>query len=511
MFTPSGISPVLTDRYHIQKGWLMLNRDVTFALKGKKIDDSNGAYNLIRFKQHFLTDQEIRAYQTVRHGPQSITLGQASIFLPYCSTAASIDALCPRGLSFRIWLLQVLRSSHERVTMKTFDVAVLGLGTMGSFACLEFARRGLRVVGFDRFAPPHQLGSHSGDTRVFRTAYAEHPDYVPLAQRAGDLWDQHSLDSGRTLLHRTGMLSAGPPAGDLITGIRVSTKAHDLKVEELQAAEIHRRWPAFALPGDWVGMFEPGAGWVDVNASIECSRIAAESLGVRVFLNTPVAGWHPRNGRILVETAQETVEVEHLIITAGAWASDLLSGLQLPLSVRRKVLAWIDPASPDLFETGRFPVFAIADRFFYGFPDKGQGVKLAIHWEEAPVVPDLSQPVASPVEEDLAPIVQMALTYLPGIANGLADGLSRMRRAVTCLYTMTPDEHFIIDRHPMHENVWLAAGFSGHGFKFAPAIAEALAELSLEGKTKLPIDFLRIGRRFDARSTKANLIEPDRL
>jgi glycine/D-amino acid oxidase-like deaminating enzyme len=148
--------------------------------------------------------------------------------------------------------------------------------------------------------------------------------------------------------------------------------------------------------------------------------------------------------------------------------------LRLPLSVRRKTLAWLNPEAPERFEPGRFPGFAFADRFFYGFPNSaGHGVKLAIHWGEGLAVVDPSLPVAPPGQDDLVPIVHLASQYLLGLTSGLADGLSRVQRAVTCLYTMTPDEHFIIDRHPSIENVWLAAGFSGHGFKFAPAIRSA--------------------------------------
>jgi sarcosine oxidase len=301
------------------------------------------------------------------------------------------------------------------------------------------------------------------------------------------------------------MLSAGPSASNLIAGIGASARAHHLAVEELSAREIRSRYPAFALPEDWVGIFEPTAGWLDVNASLECALKAAGQRGAQVFQNAAVTSWRQRGGRILVETANETVEADRMVITAGAWAGALLGDLRLPLSVRRKTLAWFDPEAPERFEPGRFPVFAIADRFFYGFPNiAGHGVKLAIHWGEEGAVLDPSLPVAPPGEDDLRPIVHLASQYLPGLTTGLADGMSRVRRAVTCLYTMTPDEHFIIDSHPSIENVWLAAGFSGHGFKFAPAIAEALADLCSEGSTTAPIDFLRISRRFGASAPMVN-------
>ncbi len=387
--------------------------------------------------------------------------------------------------------------------MRTFDAAVLGLGTMGSFVAWELARRGLKVAGFDRFGPPHNRGSHSGDTRVFRIAYAEHPDYVPLAQRAGTLWDEHSLAFHKPLLTRTGMLSMGPPEGDLLAGIRASAGLHRIPIEELSCNQIADRFPAFRVPDSWSGIFEPSAGWVDVNAAIEGALEAAERHGATIFRDSPVTRWHEKSGRILIETGAETFEVDRVVITAGAWASSLLRDLNLPLQVQRKVLVWIDPAAPEAYQPDQFPVFAIADRFFYGFPNiGGHGVKLAIHWETGSEMMDLSLPGSEPTNQDIVPVAELALHYLRGFGETVPDALTRVRRAATCLYTMTPDEHFIVDRHPTIDLVWIAAGFSGHGFKFAPAIAEALADLCTQGETRLPIDFLRIQGRFN-RSPKS--------
>jgi sarcosine oxidase len=179
--------------------------------------------------------------------------------------------------------------------------------------------------------------------------------------------------------------------------------------------------------------------------------------------------------------------------------SALLRDLQLPLTIERKVLTWIEPRDPRMFAPEVFPVFTMADDFFYGFPNiSNEGVKLAIHWRREQVIDDPFAPVRPASDEDFGPVVRMANRYLPALTDPLPDGLSRVRRGATCLYTMTPDEHFIVDRHPERENVWFAAGFSGHGFKFAPAIGEALADLCTEGKTALPIEFLRIGKRFVA-------------
>jgi monomeric sarcosine oxidase len=371
--------------------------------------------------------------------------------------------------------------------VQSFDIAVLGLGTMGSFTCLELARRGARVIGIDQFDPPHTQGSHSGDTRVFRTAYAEHPDYVPLAIRAGDLWDRLGADFGKPLLTRSGMLTLGPPSGELISGIRKSASLHNLKVEALSGDEIRRRYPAFSPPDDYVGEFESAAGWVDVNASITEAIKAARQSGAEILTNMAVKGWCEHLGRIVVETAAGPIEATKLVVAAGAWTASILRDLNLPLTIRRKVLVWIDPAHPELFAPNSFPVFAIADRFFYGFPNiSGDGVKLAIHWEDAPKLQNVNQPVAPADDSDIAPVLDLVARYLPALVQSPSDARLRVKRTATCLYTMTPDEHFIVDRHPTLENVFIAAGFSGHGFKFAPAIAELLADFCTTGLVKTP-------------------------
>ena len=227
--------------------------------------------------------------------------------------------------------------------MTTFDVAVIGAGTMGSFACCELARRGARVIGFDRFTPPHGQGSHSGDTRVFRIAYAEHPDYVPLALRAGDLWDQYAAIGNVKLLHRSGMLSIGPPEGDLITGILRSSAIHGLEAIPFTPAEIRRMFPAFAPDESHVGILEPKAGWIDSNAAIETAQRLARLQGATLLLDDPVLQWSRQGSHFEVTTASSVVAAEKLVITAGAWTAQLLQEMDLPLRVERRVLIWIDP------------------------------------------------------------------------------------------------------------------------------------------------------------------------
>ena len=256
-----------------------------------------------------------------------------------------------------------------------YDAAVIGLGTMGTFACLELARRRRTVIGFDQFAPPHDRGSHSGATRVFRTAYAEHPDYVPLAVRAGVLWDGYGAEQGTTFLHRTGMLSLGAPDSPLLCGARASAAAHHLTIENLSRSQIRSRFPVFDVPIGWEGVLEPTAGWIDVNAALRSGLDQALRAGASLRSNTQVEDWSWTGDRFAVRTSAGTFMAAHLIVTAGAWVSRILADLALPLQVVRKVLIWVNP-----LRDHSLPVFAAGSNFFYGFPNiGGEGVKLAIH------------------------------------------------------------------------------------------------------------------------------------
>jgi monomeric sarcosine oxidase len=377
---------------------------------------------------------------------------------------------------------------------KHYDAAVIGLGTMGSFAAVELARRGLTVAGFDQFTPPHGRGSHSGGTRIYRLAYPEGTGYVPLAQRAGEMWERAEEELGTQLLHRTGVLYMGLPGEPFLGEVRESAVTNHLLVETLSAAEVRYRYPAFEIPEEYAGLFDVQAGWLDVDASIASSHAYARRLGVDCFFERPVRGWDATAGDVRVHLENETVTASSLIITAGAWASDLLRNLQLPLRVKRKVLAWFDPLSPELFASDRVPVFSFSENFAYGFPDvPGLGVKMAQHIGGS-YLPSANSPVAPPGPADLDPLAAIAAKYMPRLAGDYHQARSRLRHSATCLYTMTPDDDFIVDHHPEFANVVFAAGFSGHGFKFAPLIAVALADLLQQGKTSLPIDFLSLDR-----------------
>ncbi len=379
--------------------------------------------------------------------------------------------------------------------MKTFDAAVVGLGTMGTFVCREFARRGRSVIGFDQFDPPHDRGSHTGDTRVFRTAYAEHPDYVPLAQRAGALWDQLGAEEGETFLHRTGMLSIGERDSLLIAGTRASAAAHNLPLESLSPEVVRVKFPAFRVPAGWHALFEPDAGWIGVGASLRAGLRQARQYGAELHTNTRLEDWQWTGSAFALTTRDGSFSARHLVVTAGAWSGRILQALNLPLTVIRKLLIWVQPERPQDFTPDVFPVFASAHGFFYGFPTiDDRGVKLAIHWTGGEPAADPDSGQTQPIPEDIRPVLEAAAQLLPTLAGQLPDAFSRVVRTKPCFYTMTPDEHFVIDRHPHIPNLVFAAGFSGHGFKFAPAIGEALVDMALRGTSSLPIEFLSLKR-----------------
>jgi monomeric sarcosine oxidase len=377
---------------------------------------------------------------------------------------------------------------------KHYDVAIIGLGTMGSFAAVELARRGFSVVGFDQFTPPHGRGSHSGGTRVYRIAYPEGTGYVQLAQRAGALWDLATEQLGTRLLHRTGMLYMGIPGQRFIQEIEESASTNRLPLETLSPVEVRRRYPAFELGEGYVGLFDAQAGWIDVDASISSSLAQAQALGVQCVFEQPVQGWDASASEVRVHLQNGTITAANLIVTAGAWTGKLLRSLNLPLAVKRKVIGWFDPLAAELFAADRIPVFTFAENAIYGFPSvPGWGVKMAEH-AGGSYVPEADSLVSPPGPADLDPIAAIAAKYMPKLAGSFPAARARLVRSATCLYTMTPDEDFIVDHHPEFRNVVFAAGFSGHGFKFAPLIAVALADLVQQGKSSLPIGFLSLGR-----------------
>jgi sarcosine oxidase len=350
---------------------------------------------------------------------------------------------------------------------------------------LELVRRGHRVIGFDRFSPPHDSGSSHGRSRIIREAYFEHPQYVPLVQRAYELWALLERQSRTTLYRPTGGLMIGPPGGTLVAGARRSALEHRLPFEELPPAEARRRFPAFRLsPGD-VALFEPRAGVLFPERAIAAALELARQAGALLHLDEPVLAWRSES-RIQVRSAMREVEVDCLVLAAGAWMGGDLSGLRLPLSVARQPLFWFDPVSGSADDLGALPIFIWewqANRFIYGFPDLGDGIKAAIHHEGSPADPGSARSIELAESKEL---VSVLATRIPSVGP--------VREATTCLYTNTPSGDFLLDRHPRDPRVMLASPCSGHGFKFAPAIGEVLADLVEDRKPRFDISPFSLDR-----------------
>jgi len=374
--------------------------------------------------------------------------------------------------------------------MSAYDVVVLGLGSMGSAAALELARRHASVIGFDQLRPPHSVGSHGGGTRVFRAGYAESPAYVPLVQHAGILWERLSQEVGTNLLTRSGLLTMGLEPSAAIQGIQHCADLGLLTLDRLSAEEIRYRYPAFQVPDDFIGLLETTAGWLDVDSAILGMQRRAAELGAELSLDEGVTGYEIRAGEVVVRTAKREVHARRLVITAGPWTAQILRDLGIPIRIVRKTFVWFDPLLPDEFAASAIPVFGLPPNSFYGFPNiRGEGVKVAEHLGGEEIArPEDAWPAA---DQDHASILATAARFLPGLAGQPPANSTRIVKSATCLYSMTPDEHFILDIHPVQPCVVFAAGFSGHGFKFAPLIGEVMADLALEGQTNVKIDFLR--------------------
>jgi sarcosine oxidase len=368
-----------------------------------------------------------------------------------------------------------------------YEVIVVGLGGAGSAATYHLARRGLRVLGLERFGPLHERGSSHGHTRITRQAYFEHPDYVPLLLRAYELWGELERVSGYRLLLVCGGLMVGRPQGELVSGALRSARAYGLPHEVLSPQEVRSRFPAFHLVEGEVALYEPRAGVLFPESCVRAHQEQAQAQGAELRFHARVLDWECDGRRVTVRTEDGIVEAGSLVLTAGAWMPDL-ARLPLPLWVERQVVFWFVPRRPEWFGPDRCPVFVwqADDGFFYGIPAvAGRGFKAARHHGGERVDPD-QVPPARPEE---------ANWLRARLARRLPEADGGLEGAVTCLYTNTPDEHFVVDRHPEFPNVVVCSACSGHGFKFTSVVGEAVADLASEGATRLPVGFLSL-RRF---------------
>ena len=374
----------------------------------------------------------------------------------------------------------------------TFDVVVIGLGAMGSAAACHLARRGVRVVGIERFAPGHDRGSSHGRSRIIRLGYFEHPSYVPLLRRTYELWRELEAASGRTLVHTTGIVEIGAPGSVLIEGTLSSSRLHDLPHEVIDATAVMRRFPAFRLPADFIGVVQPDGGYVVAEAATDAHLTLAKAAGAQLRHGETVTAVEPRPNGVRVTTDRGVVDAGSAIVAAGPWVKSLLPELAVPLRVTRQLLAWFDPLDKSLFQKDKFPVFMLESEhgIHYGFPLQGEGgeagLKIAKHHHaDETVEAETYDRMASATDE--AMIRSAMADYLPA-ANG------SLLAAKTCLYTMPPDGDFLIDQYPGAPQIIVASPCSGHGFKFAPVIGEVLADLAPAGATRHDIGRFRLER-----------------
>lgn len=375
-----------------------------------------------------------------------------------------------------------------------YDAIVIGLGGMGSAALYQLARRGLKVLGLERFEIGHEYGSSHGLTRIIRLAYYEDPAYVPLLRRAYELWSQIETAAGQQLFYQTGSIDAGPEDSLVFAGSLQSCRDHDLPHDVLTSEELTQRFPGYRLPAETRAVFQPQGGLLVPERCIAAHVREARSLGAVVHTNEQVRGWEPFGASVRVDTDQGAYIARRLIITAGSWASKLIPRLRPVAVPERQALIWLEVLQPEWFTPERFPVFncLVPEGRYYGFPEfnpdgSTPGFKYGRwhHLEEQVDPDDMARLQVGPRDEAL--LRGFAERYFPQAAG-------RTLAMKSCMFTNSPDEHFIIDTLPDAPQVAYAAGMSGHGFKFCSVVGEILADLAQEGTTRHDIGLLRAQR-----------------
>ncbi len=377
-------------------------------------------------------------------------------------------------------------TDHQR-----YNAIVLGLGAMGSATLCQLALRGWRVLGLEQFSQGHQLGSSHGDSRIIRETYFEHPLYVPLVRRAHELWRELEERSGAALMTINGGLMIGPPDGVVVSGTLRSAAAHSLPHEVLSPEDTHDRFPAFRLAEDLVAVLDPRAGYLDADRCNKAHIDVAKEAGADARFNEPVREWTPDGGGVRVVTSAATYLADKLVIAGGAWNTELMAGLPLPLTVERQTVFWLEPgAQPELYDMTQFPIYAHEYKpgsICYGFPRLPRGMKASVmHDGELYAHPDqvrrnMGENEGEALRKTLRPV-------LPTLAK------AAIRETGVCIFTNTPDHDFIVDFHPDYPQVLLSSACSGHGFKFASALGEVHADLLTTGRARFDLSPFRIGR-----------------
>jgi len=390
-----------------------------------------------------------------------------------------------------------IQKEIENTPVQTdYDVIVLGVGSMGSSACYHLAKKGFRVLGLEQFDIPHELGSHAGQSRIIRKAYGEDPDYVPLLERAYENWKTLEAESNMQLFFKTGLVYFGAPQDQFLETVKESSAKYKIPVNQLSATECSIKYPQFKLPNNFQRLEEPDAGLLTPERCILLMVEQAITRGAVIRTKEKVIEWKRGNGTITVKTDRKTYTAKKLVITAGPWTGKMIPGLAPKLKVVKQVLAWMKPKKWEDFSMDKFPCWIIQDKTGdgYGFPilPVGKfggpvGLKIALHQGVSETVnPDAVNRSTSEMDEKA--LIDFMNKFIP-------DGYETTLTMKTCLYTNTPDYNFIIDYLPGYDkDVAIAAGFSGHGFKFVSVIGEIMADLTMKGSTSLPIGFLNAQR-----------------
>jgi sarcosine oxidase len=372
----------------------------------------------------------------------------------------------------------------------TFDVAVVGLGGIGSAVAAQCAARGASVIGLEQFGPVHDRGSSHGRSRMIRQAYFEDAAYVRLVLRSYELWRELEQQTAERLLRIIGVLSVGEEGSEIISGTKRSAVEHELRLETLSQRQVQERYPTLRLLSDEVALFEPDGGVLDPERAVGAHLKMARSAEADLRFQTAMRSWEANEqGITIVLEDGSRISARTFVLSLGPWFKETLDTLGVPLRIQRNVQAWFSPSS-NSYGVDLFPAFLL-DRAglpapLYGFPDFGDGVKAAFHgFGQLNTADELDREVN--MTRDVAPIAAVVEEWMPGAA-------ARFLEAKPCMYSLTPDGNFVIDRHPQHPNVILCGGFSGHGFKFAPVIGEIAADLALEGGSRHQIDFLSLKR-----------------
>ncbi len=371
-----------------------------------------------------------------------------------------------------------------------YDAIVIGVGGMGSATVYYLARSGCRVLGLERFGIPHRFGSSHGSTRIIRLAYSEGPEYVPLLRSAYASWKELEALTGISVLRVCGGLDIGPERSWTVVGSRNSCLEHGLDFEQLDGSEVNRRFPGYRLPTAMRAIYQSQSGYLLSEVAISAYADAARVEGAEIHTGERALSWSRSARGYKVKTDAGEYETARLVLAAGSWTGTLSRSLRPLCRPERQVMLWTAPLAPEHFAPKRFPVFNVESPFgrFYGFPNhEGEGFKIGKYHHLRQPVDDPDHVERECLPEDEEVLREAVAEYFP-TANGPA------RRMAACLFTNSPDSHFLLDRHPGENGVFVAAGFSGHGFKFCSVVGKIMADFCLDRQPSWDLRSFRANR-----------------